>query len=179
MKETRVVTDFGVHWLNEDGVFHRSAGPARIFTTGSCYWYKAGKLHRSGRAAIMYGYGSGNNEQWMQKGVLHRDDGPAVIFDDKLKWYRRGKLHRDHGPSSISDDGTCVWSHVGADHRSNGPAIVYGNGGYCWYKNGVLHRTNGPARVLVNPDGTIHSTTWAINGEEFDKMHYFAKQGLV
>jgi hypothetical protein len=32
--------------------------------------------------------------------VLHREDGPAVMFDDgSMEWYFRGELHRTDGPA--------------------------------------------------------------------------------
>ena len=34
-------------------------------------------------------------------GELHREDGPAVIFEGGVEqmWYRNGKLHREDGPA--------------------------------------------------------------------------------
>ena len=48
-------------------------------------------------------------------GVLHRHDGPAIIYSDGSKvWYKNDKLHRD-----------------------DGPAVIYSDGSKTWYKNGV------------------------------------------
>ena len=43
-------------------------------------------------------------------GVLHRDDGPAVIFSNGSKaWYKNGERHREDGPAVIYSDGSKVW----------------------------------------------------------------------
>lgn len=42
--------------------------------------------------------------------VLHRLDGPAVVFDNGiLLYYCNGLLHRADGPSCIYDNGTISW----------------------------------------------------------------------
>jgi len=44
------------------------------------------------------------------KGLLHRIDGPAVIFVDGSKgWYKNGHLHRLNGPAIIYACGTKFW----------------------------------------------------------------------
>ena len=46
--------------------------------------------------------------------ILHREDGPAVVYPNGSKWwYLNGKLHRE-----------------------DGPAIEWSNGEKCWYLNG-------------------------------------------
>ena len=45
-----------------------------------------------------------------QKGELHRDEGPAVIWrNGQQAWYRNGKYHREDGPAIIWADGTQFW----------------------------------------------------------------------
>ncbi|NJO58776.1 MAG: hypothetical protein HC836_10640 [Richelia sp. RM2_1_2] len=40
------------------------------------------------------------NKEWRKDGVLHRIDGPAVIWPDGSKeWYKNGRLHRIDGPA--------------------------------------------------------------------------------
>lgn len=49
--------------------------------------------------------------------ILHREDGPAIITQDKNKyWYLNGKPHRE-----------------------DGPAIEYLNGDKYWYCNGKFY----------------------------------------
>jgi hypothetical protein len=39
-------------------------------------------------------------------GEYHRDEGPAVIYENGSKfWYQNGKRHRDEGPAIIFPDG--------------------------------------------------------------------------
>jgi len=43
-------------------------------------------------------------------GLLHRDDGPALVYPDgKQYWYRNGRLHRDDGPAVVYPNGTQYW----------------------------------------------------------------------
>jgi len=47
-------------------------------------------------------YDDGNGVQIHTfKGVLHREDGPAVIFPTHQEWYCHGKLHRTDGPARM------------------------------------------------------------------------------
>ena len=62
-------------------------------------------------------------------GELHRDDGPAVEYEDgHVEWYQNGRLHRNHGPASIWWNGTKEWCQNGQLHRTDGPAIIWNNG---------------------------------------------------
>ena len=47
---------------------------------------------------------------WYQNDKLHRDNGPAVIYNDgEKRWYINGKLHRENGPAIIYPDGSKKW----------------------------------------------------------------------
>ena len=49
-------------------------------------------------------------KRWFKDDVLHRDDGPAVIYTNGDQcWYKEGKLHRDDGPAVICTSGTHYW----------------------------------------------------------------------
>lgn len=77
---------------------------------------------------------------------LHREDGPAVKFDNgESRWYFNGKLHREDGPAFIENDGSKYWYLNGKLHREDGPAIERPDGKKEWYRNGFLHREDGPA----------------------------------
>ena len=81
-----------------------------VYTNGSKYWYKEGKLHR--------------------------DDGPAVEYHNGAKfWYKEDKLHREDGPAVESVNGHKYWYKEGNRHREDGPAIEYANGCKEWYFN--------------------------------------------
>ena len=68
-------------WYNNTRQYHRSDGPACIFTNGTNYWYQ-------------------NNKR-------HRVDGPAAEFKNGTKyWYQNGKTHRLDGPAMEHADGT-------------------------------------------------------------------------
>lgn len=60
---------------------------------------------------------------YKKNGLLHREDGPALILADGTKyWYNEGKLHRLDGPA-IESDIFREWFQYGYLHRIGGPAI--------------------------------------------------------
>ncbi len=71
------------------------------------------------------------------KGQLHRDDGPAVIYPDGSQaWYKNDEYHRENGPAVIGANGNQFWYKNNQLHRNCGPAIILSNGNQIWYKNG-------------------------------------------
>lgn len=51
-------------------------------------------------AEILEVNGLDGKTRWYKDGVLHREDGPAVIGKDEHKeWWVNGKLHREDGPA--------------------------------------------------------------------------------
>ena len=49
-------------------------------------------------------------EFWYENGLLHREDGPAVIYSNGHKfWYKNGKLHREDGPAIVAWNGSKQW----------------------------------------------------------------------
>ena len=52
----------------------------------------------------------GSVEYYNEAGLLHREDGPAIVYADNTKvWYQNGVLHREDGPAVVYDDSTCEW----------------------------------------------------------------------
>jgi hypothetical protein len=54
-------------------------------------------------------------EYFNEKGLLHREDGPALEYNNGDKW----------------------WYINGECHREDGPAVEYSNGTKEWYLNGI------------------------------------------
>jgi len=52
--------------------------------------YKEGKYDIVIRDEVKY---------WCYKGLIHRENGPAVKAGDSEHWYKHGKLHREDGPA--------------------------------------------------------------------------------
>jgi hypothetical protein len=43
-------------------------------------------------------------------GLYHREDGPAIIFDNgDLIWYQHGRCHREDGPAIEHSNGAKWW----------------------------------------------------------------------
>jgi hypothetical protein len=109
------------------------------------------------------------NKFWLQNGIYHRLDGPAIESTDGGKsWYINGELHREDGPAVIYNNGTSKeWFKYGELHRDDGPAIE-NSGVTRWYKNGLLHRLDGPAIVCANGE-----RLWYKNGRRFKNKDAF------
>ena len=79
----------------------------------------------------------GNRIEYYKDGLLHREDGPAIIYDSGVSyWYKFGKIHRDDGPAVDWGNGECSWYRKGLYHRENGPAVEWGDE-RDWYINGI------------------------------------------
>lgn len=65
-------------------------GPLRGATGCPLAFTRNNKLHRDDGPALIYNDG---HKVWYQDGEIHRVDGPAVIIQNRQKWFRRGKLH--------------------------------------------------------------------------------------
>lgn len=49
-------------------------------------------------------------EYWFVNGILHREDGPAVIrFDGQQRWFYNNLLHRSDGPAIVHSEGYKTW----------------------------------------------------------------------
>jgi len=67
-----------------NGVRHRDGDlPAIEDVWGDRQWYKNGKLHRDGDLPAI----EGGTKYWSVNGVLHREDGPAVVRSDGTTQY--------------------------------------------------------------------------------------------
>ena len=94
---------------------HREDGPAVERPDGFKAWYFHGKCHRDGDLpAIIREDGS---EEWHHHGQKHRitvgPDGktlPAMVEASGYKaWYLDGLLHNEDGPAVMRPDGTVVY----------------------------------------------------------------------
>jgi len=122
-------------------------------------------LHREDGPALIYS----ESEFWFRYGYLHRKDGPAVIASNKKEWYVNGFHHRLDGPAVEWSNGDKEWYKHGLLHREDGPAVERLDGGQAWYINGELHREDGPA--LIHMYGV--PTRWCLNGGFFSKEEWF------
>ena len=43
---------------------------------------------------------------WRLHWMYHRDNGPAIIYNQYQAWWQHGQLHRTDGPARILEDGT-------------------------------------------------------------------------
>jgi antitoxin component YwqK of YwqJK toxin-antitoxin module len=102
-------------------------------------------------------------EKWKNAdGVLHRDDGPAIIIYfsngtiESESFYINGKLHREDGPAII---------------------IYFSNGtieSESFYISDKLHREDGPSQIYYNSDGSIDAEAFNISGVFFTFWEFWS-----
>jgi len=81
------------------------------------------------------------------------------------EWHREdGKLHREDGPAMVYENGTKAWFINGQLHRTDGPAIEYADGAKYWYQSGKLHRKDGPACIT-----SLGTEAWWLYGKRYTK----------
>lgn len=88
--------------------------------------------------------------------VTYIDDEDEIVFEKS--WYKHGVLHRENGPAVVESDGVEEWLYNGKHHRIGGPAIIT-PGCEEWMQNGVHHRTDGPAFISTD------FVDWYIDGK--------------
>lgn len=80
---------------------------------------------------------SSGSKYWRFRGVLHREDGPAVEqYDGYRAWYKMGSIHREDGPALIYPSGQKEWRLHNLRHREDGPAVEFPDGTKEWYLDG-------------------------------------------
>jgi len=62
-------------------------------------------INYTGHIKYVNGY-----QAWYKNGLIHRDDGPAVIWADGTQfWYRYGECHREDGPAVVGTGSEPRW----------------------------------------------------------------------
>ena len=93
--------------------------------------------------------------------------GHLITKDNDIAWCKNGRIHREDGPAIEWDDGSKEWYKNGKKHREDGPAGEYANGNRRWFKNGLEHREDGPAFEWANGD-----KEWYINDYRYTEQEY-------
>lgn len=101
------------------------------YNVGDCLvWMDYGVRHREDGPAVLYRNG---NEEWWLDGERHRVGGPAISYScGYRKWIVQDKLHCTCGPAvihtcgSLHVDGACIGNPLS---HPLGPRII-------WYANG-------------------------------------------
>ncbi len=115
-----------------------------------------------------------NKKLYFQEKLLHREEGPAIEYDNgHKKFFINGLLHNENGPAIEYADGSKSWYQNGLRHREDGPAFECITGDKEWYKNGKLHREDGPAIDLDNGDKSYY-----INGNKISEKQFYLEKEL-
>lgn len=161
----------------KDGKLHHNSAPAQVTYRNngmktSEEWYKNGKLHRDGKAALIrYNFTNSkvNHKQWYRNGLSYRDgDRPTLI-----RYYENGNIYMERW----HDD--CGRLHREGDMPAE---IQYFENTVIrvmsYYKNGKRHRVGGPAYIDYWDNGTAmmemfyNNDELCYNGEGYSMVHY-------
>lgn len=157
-------------YRNQDGYLHRDNGPAifkfpRNIHTGHMYEYSSSRkmngnqtsafnIKHLGLLDSIFGNTKPNLYKvgWMQNGVLHRRDGPAI----ELSAYGNGPFYNGRNTIYRIQD---IWINNGKVHRDSGPAITqyyYGKTTNQWWIDGTRYTKKQMSEIV----GTnIHNVT--------------------
>ena len=94
----------------------------------------------------------------------------VICTGESMLYYKSGELHREDGPAVEFDNGHKEWWLNGERHRVDGPAVEYVDSEKHWYLNGELHRANGPAVEGANGD-----KLWWLNGVQMTEAEHAEK----
>ena len=78
-------------YRNQQGLLHRTDGPARVWPDGSQEWYCNGQRHRTDGPA---GIDADGTQSWWFEDKPHRTDGPAVFWPSGVvEWWFNGRQY--------------------------------------------------------------------------------------
>lgn len=104
--------------------------------------------------------------------------GLHISGDNIQGWYKDGLLHREDGPAVIDNNGNQFWFQYGKNHREDGPAVKYVSGNQYWFKWGKLHREDGPAVTNSNGQNRWYLNDTYISNTESEFKKYLIQQNL-
>ena len=72
-----------------------------------------------------------------QSNIPRNFSGVCKTLDETVRWFKNGVLHREDGPAIIWEDGTKEWFVNGKRHCTTGAAYVYPTGCKEYWIEGV------------------------------------------
>jgi len=123
-----------VEWY-QNGIRHCASGPAVEYAGGYREWWLHGTQYTqdahhqqvntteylplpgpvSNAPQVMINPVTGTRRYFNQHNLLHRTDGPAIVWDNGSKeWYQNGLRHREDGPAVVWSSGSKEWWLNGA-----------------------------------------------------------------
>jgi hypothetical protein len=148
--------------------------------------YTVSYEHTLPELADYFAYGECLFEIWRdERGLIHRDNGPAVLIYRPEQtspfgeaWYKDGQIHRDgaaamrleHHPGRVD----MRWYQSGDLHRDTGPARIVQEDTTSgpmitmehWSRRGEDHRLGGPAFQAISVrTGVITQEYWRFDGK--------------
>lgn len=72
----------------------------------------------------------------------------TIQSDGTIIWYLNGEFHRENGPAIIYNNGIKVWYQHGKLHHLDGPSVEYPKGKVLWHVNG---HALFPEKVIDDP----------------------------
>lgn len=129
--------------------------------------YKQAKAFQAQYPELKVVYNSSQDSiLFTKQGLLHREDGPAVITPKQTKWFQNGDLHREDGPAVVGNNES-VWYQFGKKHRADGPAMVSSwtdkqglHESKRWFYEGQKHSLTEPAVVKLLNGKVVSEEFW-------------------
>lgn len=132
------------------------------------YWYTNSRLHNTQQAAVIINENYRKEIVYYINGRSHRGTSPAY-FGNVYAWKSLGILHREEGPALLGDR-RGEWVISGKYHCEDGPAIMDGNIRQWWLYD-RLNRVDGPAAYYISTEG-YKSSRYYIAGVQYEKQIY-------
>lgn len=137
-----------------DGPTQKIEGPDHVFPSKFNNRVFKGQLHNPIGPAL---YLKTGEQYYYMNGLLHRTDGPAIVYQDTEYWFQNGQIHRDYtnieedgNPTVKKEDGTLIWYQHDKVHRIGEPAIFRPNGSKEYYQNGLLHSPDNDTPAIIH-----------------------------
>jgi len=121
------------------------------------------------------------NDEELEKisNSLKKFTGLLVIEESDYGWnkiyYKEGKTHKEDGPAIIWEDGLKEWWREGKTHRIDGPAIESSNGNQYWFIDGeiysfdTLNSLSQKANVFLDKEKGKYDLEW---------LKFFTENGI-
>lgn len=115
----------------------------RVYKDGKLEFYMNNLLHNQSGPAVI----CGNHKEWWFHGMRHREDKPAIEYEDGSKeWWFHGMRHREKNKPAViryhysfQMQGSIIeeeyWVYD-KKHRDNGPAVIRADGTNEWWLYG-------------------------------------------
>jgi hypothetical protein len=131
-----VINEFGIEVWYFEGNLHNENGPSYTDNHGNKEWFIHGYCEdRGSQPNVSWKTGQ---KQWRKTFDIYDDEEGSDVEGEVSTDHpdRIHVIHRENGPAIIYEDGSVEYKRNGKTHRDDGPAIMDVNAGNQWYLDG-------------------------------------------